>query len=66
MNGYAKSLWGNMAYFRSGRYDASSPMVLDRTTGNILSGDRFNGVVIPGSSFPDAGRGRVAAIDRPV
>jgi hypothetical protein len=37
--------------------------VLDRATGNIISGDRFNGVVIPGSSFPDAGRGRVPAID---
>jgi hypothetical protein len=29
----------------------------------VLSGDRFNGVVIPGASFPDAGRGRVPAID---
>ncbi|MCO5353033.1 MAG: Plug and carboxypeptidase regulatory-like domain-containing protein [Bryobacteraceae bacterium] len=63
MNGYAKSLWGNMAYFDPARYDPNSPMVIDRATGNILSGDRYNGVVIPGSSFPDAGRGRVPAID---
>jgi hypothetical protein len=63
MNGYAKSLWGNMAYFDPAKYDPTKTMVIDRGTGNILSGDRYNGVVIPGSSFPDAGRGRVAAID---
>ncbi|MCL4793994.1 MAG: carboxypeptidase regulatory-like domain-containing protein [Bryobacteraceae bacterium] len=63
MNGYAKSLWGNMAYFDPARYDPNNPIVLDRATGNIISGDRFNGVVIPGSGFPDAGRGRVPAID---
>jgi hypothetical protein len=63
MNGYAKSLWGNIALFRANKYDPSKAAVLDRATGNILSGDRYNGVVIPGSSFPDAGKGRVAAID---
>jgi hypothetical protein len=63
MNGYAKSLWGNMAYFDPAAYDSNSPMLIDRATGNIISGDRYNGVVIPGSSFPDAGRGRVPAID---
>ena len=63
MNGYYKSLWGNMAVFRPDKYDASKAVVLDRATGNVLSGDRYNGVVIPGSSFPDAGKGRVPAID---
>lgn len=63
MNGYYKSLWGNIAVFRPDKYDASKAAVLDRTTGNLISGDRFNGVVIPGSSFPDAGKGRVPAID---
>jgi hypothetical protein len=48
MNGYAKSLWGNMAYFDPAKYDPNSPMVIDRGTGNIISGDRYNGVVIPG------------------
>ncbi len=61
--GYYKSLWGNMAVFRPELYDPSRAVVQDRATGNILSGDRFNGVFIPGSSFPDAGRGRVPAID---
>lgn len=63
MNGYYKSLWGNIAVFRPDKYDASKAAVLDRATGNILSGDRFNGVIIPGSSFPNAGKGRVPAID---
>lgn len=63
MNGYQKSLWGNMAVFRPDRYDQSRAAVLDRATGNVLSGDRFNGVIIPGSAFPEAGKGRVPAID---
>ncbi|MBL8235654.1 MAG: TonB-dependent receptor, partial [Bryobacterales bacterium] len=29
----------------------------------MISGNRYNGVIIPGSSFPDAGKGRVPAID---
>lgn len=62
-NGYYKSLWGNIAYFDPARYSQANAALLDRATGNILSGDRFNGVVIPGSEFPEAGRGRVPAID---
>ncbi|HBY64644.1 MAG TPA: TonB-dependent receptor, partial [Solibacterales bacterium] len=61
-NGYYKSLWGNMAYFSPAAYSTSNAAVIDRATGNILSGDRFNGVRIPGSSFPEAGRARVPAI----
>ncbi len=63
MNGYQKSLWGNIAVFRPDKYDPAKAAVLDRATGNVLSGDRYNGVVIPGSSFPEAGKGRVPAID---
>jgi len=63
MNGYYKSLWGNIAVFRPDKYDQSRAAVVDRATGNLISGDRYNGVVIPGSSFPDAGKGRVPAID---
>ncbi len=61
--GYYKSLWGNMAYFDPKNYDPAQAAVLDRTSGNVLSGNRFNGVRIPGKSFPDAGKGRVPAID---
>jgi len=63
MNGYQKSLWGNIAVFRPSLYDQSKAAVLDPSTGNLISGDRYNGVMIPGSSFPDAAKGRVAAID---
>lgn len=61
--GYYKSLWGNITVFRPDKYDPSKAAVLDRATGNVISGDRFNGVVIPGSEFPAAGKGRVPAID---
>jgi hypothetical protein len=62
-NGYYKSLWGNMAIFDATKYDPAKAAVIDRKTGNIISGDIYNGVVIPGSSFPDASKGRVPAID---
>ncbi len=62
-NGYYKSLWGNIAYFDPNKYNPASAAVIERASGNILSGDRYNGVVIPGSSFPAAGKGRVPAID---
>ncbi|MBZ2176404.1 MAG: carboxypeptidase regulatory-like domain-containing protein [Acidobacteria bacterium] len=62
-NGYYRSLWGNMAYFSPSAYNPAQAAVLDRATGNVLSGNRFNGVRIPGAAFPDAGRGRVPAID---
>jgi hypothetical protein len=63
ISGYFKSLWGNMAVFDPALYDASRAAVLDRATGNVLGGDRYNGVYIPGKEFPKAGRGRVPAID---
>jgi hypothetical protein len=63
MNGYFKSLWGNMAVFDPKLYDPSRAAVLDRATGNVLSGDRYNGVYIPGTEFPAAGKGRVPVID---
>jgi hypothetical protein len=60
---YAYSLWGNIAVFDPNRYDASRAAVLDPRTGNVISGDRFNGVIIPGNDWPDAARGRVAIAD---
>ncbi len=62
-NGYYKSLWGNEAYFDPAKYNSAQAAILDRASGNVLSGNRFNGVVIPGSEFPAAGKGRVPAID---
>ena len=53
------SLWGNIAEFDPQRYEASKAVVQDPRTGYILSGDRYNGVVIPGTGWPDAAKGRV-------
>jgi hypothetical protein len=64
-NGYYKSLWGNMAYFDPAAYSQANAAVLDRATGNVISGDRFNGVRIPGTSWPQAAIGRVPAASDP-
>ena len=53
------SLWGNIAVFDPQRYNPSKAVVQDPRTGYILSGDRYNGVVIPGTGWPDAAKGRV-------
>jgi hypothetical protein len=59
------SLWGNIAQFDPLFYDKSKAAVVSRTTGAVLSGDLYNGVVLPGSSWPDAANGRVnVAADR--
>jgi outer membrane receptor protein involved in Fe transport len=63
MTPYFYSEWGNMAVFDPNRYDPARAAVVDPATGNVLSGDRFNGVVIPGRGWPDAAKGRVAAAD---
>ena len=60
---YYTSVWRNMAAFDPSRYDPSRAVVQDPSTGNVISGDRFNGVFIPGKSWPDAARGRVAIAD---
>lgn len=68
MQPYYYSLWGNMAVFDPRRYDASRAAQLDRATGNLINPtfeQRYNGVLIPGTGVPDAGRGRVAAFDDP-
>jgi hypothetical protein len=63
MTPYYFSLWGNMATFDPRRYNPANAVVQDPVTGFIISGDRYNGVVIPGTGWPDAARGRVAIAD---
>jgi Carboxypeptidase regulatory-like domain/TonB-dependent Receptor Plug Domain len=57
--------WRNMDTFDPHFYDPSKAVQLDPTTGFVIpnTGDRYNGVVIPGSSFPDSAKGRVPAAD---
>lgn len=57
------SLWRNIAVFDPARYDPAKAVVQDPRTGNILSGERYNGVVIPGTKWPDAAHGRVPISD---
>jgi len=54
------SLWRNMLIFDPKYYDPSNTVTLDPATGRILSGSlqaRYNGLVIPGSDWPDAAKG---------
>ena len=57
MTPYYYSLWGNIAVFDANRYDPSKAAVQNPSTGYIISGDRYNGIVIPGTGWPDAAQG---------
>jgi hypothetical protein len=60
---YAKL--NNAAMFYPDLYDPSQAAVIDRSTGRIVSGDRFNGVSLPGSGWPEEARGVVEAATNP-
>lgn len=54
------SLWRNALVFDPQYYNASSAVTIDRTTGRITAGTlqgRYNGMVIPGSGWPEAAKG---------
>jgi len=53
------SLWRNMVVFDPKLYDPSKAAVMDPGSGFILSGDQYNGLVIPGDGFPESAKGRV-------
>jgi hypothetical protein len=59
------SLWGNMTVFDPKYYDKSKAIGVNPTTGNPIpgTGDAYNGVVIPGSEWPEAAKGRVPIAD---
>jgi hypothetical protein len=54
------ALWGNYDVFDARFYDPKKAVAIDPRTGSIVpnSGDVYNGMVIPGSGFPDEGKGR--------
>jgi hypothetical protein len=58
-----RALWGNMDLFDRRYYDPSKAVKQNPANGYVIagSGDRYNGMVIPGSGVPDAGKGRVQA-----
>lgn len=55
------SLWGNITVFDPRYYDKSKAVQVNPVNGNPIpgTGDAYNGVVIPGSGWPDAAIGRV-------
>lgn len=54
------ALWHNMAVFAPEFYDRSKAEQVDPKTGTIIpgSGDRYNGIVIPGTGWPSSATGR--------
>ncbi len=55
------SLWNNMTVFDPKYYDPAKAVQVDPKTGNPIpgTGDPYNGIIIPGSGWPDAAIGRV-------
>ncbi len=52
------SRWGSLAMFDPDFYDSSKAALIDSRGGFIVSGDPFNGIVLPGSGVPAAEGGR--------
>jgi hypothetical protein len=52
------SLWNNIIAFDAALYDPGKRVVQDRSTGYIVSGQDFNGMVLPGSGWPASAKGR--------
>jgi hypothetical protein len=52
--------WRNMIVFDPALYDPSKAVKVDSKTGAVIvgNGDRYNGMVIPGSGWPDSANGR--------
>src|SRR5262249_59521954 len=44
-------------------YTTQNAAVIDRTTGRIIAGNRYNGIVLPGSGFEGNGGSLVVASD---
>jgi hypothetical protein len=55
----------NAAMFHPAYYDPSRAAVIDRSTGAITGGDRFNGIVLPGTGFPPEAQGQIEAAGNP-
>jgi hypothetical protein len=60
-----KAELNNIAMFHPDYYDPRVAAVIDRASGAVIGGDRFNGVVLPGSGFPDEARDRIDVANNP-
>ncbi len=54
---YAK--WGNQSVFSPSTYNPANAVTVNPITDVVTGGDRYNGVVIPGSAFPSSAQGHV-------
>ncbi len=54
---YAK--WGNQDVFSPSSYNPANAVTVNPTTDIVTGGDRYNGIVIPGSGFPSSATGHV-------
>lgn len=54
------AMWGNMIVFDPALYDPKTAVSINPTNGTVVanSGDRYDGMVIPGSSWPSTAKGR--------
>ena len=57
------SLTNNIATFDPAAYDTSNQAVVSPTTGRIVSGPRYNGIVLPGNGFEGDGNDLAVASD---
>lgn len=53
------AVWGNQSVFNPGNYNPANAVTVDPQTDIVTGGDRYNGVVIPGSGFPSSANGHV-------
>jgi hypothetical protein len=58
-----RSLTNNIANFEPQFYNPANVGVIDPKTGQITGGDRYNGIVLPGSGFKGDGQNLVVAKD---
>ncbi len=56
------SRWNSLAEFDPRYYDPAKAAVVDRSGGFIVSGDPYNGIVLPGSGLPEAEGNRFPAL----
>jgi hypothetical protein len=55
----------NAAMFHPDYYNPAVAAVINRQTGAIVGGDRFNGIVLPGTGFPSDAQGQIEAAGNP-
>jgi hypothetical protein len=58
-----KSKWGNISEFLPQYYDRATAAVVDPKGGFIVSGNQYDGIVLPGKGVPSAEGHRIPALD---